>query len=881
VAQVASIQTGIELNDYFTGVLNDIMASVNLTIYAMEGMQGAMNADIDTSSLENARAAINQATIAVNELEASMGNLSSPVVGAPQIERPAARLDPVAAPVAWQTDGLDVFTSFGVERFQQEVQSANTMLQQLCSTQDAIARQAYNTTIFPPEAFQNLNSMAVRMDGIRDQIQMIENNPLNMGTDAANAGVEQLRTQLAQMVAEQEALNSAVQNMDVQAANDAYLRLSQTIGDTERYIRDNVDEQGRFNREIDQGAAGAGNLVQMILGAVAAYATLQTAANVVSASDELVQTSSRLEMMNDGLQTTQDLMNMVYLSAQNARGSFAEMAGVVARFGNNAGEAFGSSAEVVAFAELVQKQMTIAGASTAEASAAMLQLSQALGSGVLRGDELNSIFEQAPNLIQNIADYLGVGIGEIREMASEGELTADVVKSAIFAAAEEINADFASMPMTWGQVFQSFQNTALMAFQPVLTRINELANSTAFQEFAVSAAETLAVAASIALQVFELLAAGAQTAADNWSWLAPIIYGVVGVLAVYYGAMLLYNTVTAISAGITAMKAFQDKVHSAALMMETGATFTATAAQYGFNAALLACPITWIIVLIIALVALFYAAVAAVNNFAGTSVSATGIICGAVAAAGAFILNTGIGLINGILQAVWAFVEPFIGIVEWILNVANGGFDSFGGAVANLIGNIISWFLSLGMVVTRIIDAIFGTDWTAGLSDLQDTVLSWGKTEDAVTIDRTAPMIDYRLDYQDAWDAGYSFGEGIDESIANFDPASLFGATDIPAPEDYAGAMAGVGGLGSDVADIAGNTEEIADGMEFAEEDLKYLRDIAEQEQVNRYTVAEVNIDMTGMQNTIQNGDDLDGFMSNLTDAVHEAVDNMMEGVHE
>lgn len=244
-----------------------------------------------------------------------------------------------------------------------------------------------------------------------------------------------------------------------------------------------MNEQGAFNDAINEGTENANGLMGAIKGAVAAYLTVNTVKSALNASDELMQTTSRLNMMNDGVQTTQDLVNMVYVAAQDARGSFGDMADVVAWFGNNAKDAFSSSAEVVQFAGLVQKQMTIAGASTAEASNAMLQLSQALGSGVLRGDELNSIFEQAPNLIQNIADYLDAPIGKIREMAADGELSAGIVKNAIFAATDEINENFNSMPMTWGQIWTSMQNTATMAFQPVLQRINDIANSEQFRVF--------------------------------------------------------------------------------------------------------------------------------------------------------------------------------------------------------------------------------------------------------------------------------------------------------------------------------------------------------------------------------------------------------------
>ena len=575
---MSSIQTGIELNDQFSGVLNNIISSVNLAVSAMADMQQSMNADIDTSSLQGARDEINQATAALNELNDAMqqdrniqptapqveqtapdiappvvdgGNQEpipvqiDPVLPDPLIENPdpvplevqpnaPPDIDPVEVPVTWQTDNLDVFTGTGVERFQQEVQSANDMLNTLNTTQAHIAQTAQGMDILPDEAVQDMTTMQQRLSAIQQRIQQIENNPVNMGTDQANAELEQLRGQLNNAIQAQNELNDAMQNMDVSAANTAYLQLSQTVGNTERYIRDNVDEQGRFNQEIASGTQQANELTNTIKRAVAAYVSIQSVGKALDISDELTQTTSRLDMMNDGIQTTAELVNMVYAAAQDARGSFSQMADVVARFGNNAKDAFSSSEEVVAFADLIQKQMTIAGASTQEAANAELQLSQALGSGVLRGDELNSIFEQAPNLIQNIADYLDVPIGKIREMAADGELSADVVKAAIFSAADDINSKFNEMPMTWGQMWQSMQNTALIAFQPVLQRLNDLANSEAFQTFVQNAVEAMATLANIVLNIFELVGTVGGFIADNWSVISPIIYGVIGALSLIH-----------------------------------------------------------------------------------------------------------------------------------------------------------------------------------------------------------------------------------------------------------------------------------------------------------------------------------------------------------
>lgn len=354
--------------------------------------------------------------------------------------QPNAPPEPVEVPVQWQSDSLEVFTTTGYERFQQEVQSANNMLNTLNQTQAQIEQTASDIDLLPDAAVQDISSLGQRLQTVQQRIQEISSDPVNAVSEDSNAQLEQLREQLDSLIQQQNELNAAMESGDISDINVAYLQLSQNLNNTERFIGDNTDEQERFNREIEEGIHQANELTDTIKNAVLAYVSIQSIGNALNISDELMQTISRLNMMNDGVQSTQELVNMVYAAAQDARGSFSEMADVVARFGNNAKDAFSSSEEVVAFADLVQKQMTIAGASTQEASNAMLQLSQALGSGTLRGDELNSIFEQAPNLIQSIADYLDVPIGKIREMASEGELSADVVKAAIFADADEINA---------------------------------------------------------------------------------------------------------------------------------------------------------------------------------------------------------------------------------------------------------------------------------------------------------------------------------------------------------------------------------------------------------------------------------------------------------
>lgn len=876
---MATIRTAIELQDNFSGILYGITNAVNMSRSVMEDLNRAMNEPVDTTSIQAAREAINEATIAAQQWEAAMQNVDAPQTSTPTTPQPSA---PQSVPVQWQSDSMDVFTTSGVERFQQEIQSANSMLNTLNTTQERIAATAAGTDMFPASAVADMNSMQSRLQAI----QQIESNPMNMGADTANAELEQLRSQLNRAVQDQEDLNRAMERMDVSAANEAYLRLSDTVSNTERYIRDNTDEQGRFNRAIDEGTQGASDLMNMIKGAVAAYASVQTIGKVMDLSDQLTSTTARINLMNDGLQSTQDLQNMIYLSAERSRGAYQTTADAVSKLGLMAGDAFSSSEEIIAFTEQLNKQFTIAGTEAAGIDAAMLQLTQAMGSGVLRGEEYNSILEQAPNIIQAIADYMEVPKGQLKDMAAEGQITAEIVKNAMFAAADETNAKFESMPKTFNQIWTSFQNNALMAFQPVLQRLNDVANSEAFQTFINGAIEALSMVAGIVVEIFNLIASVGTMIADNWSWLSPIIYGVAAALLVYYGRLMLVRGAELALAAVQGVVAVAKGILAAATMLVTGATWAQTTAQYGLNAAMYACPIVWIIILIIALIALFYAAVAAVNKFAGTSVSATGIICGVFMVAAAFIGNLFVALINFVIDifvVLWNFIAAFA-------NFFGNVFNDPVGAIARLFFDLVDTVLSLLQSLASAIDTIFGSNLAGAVQGWRDSLGGWvdstfGQGEEIMAKLNAEDLHLDRFEYSSAWDAGYSFGEGIDESIANFDPSSLFD-TNVPGAGDYADLsnygsdLGGLGGIGSGVDDIAGNTGAIADSMDITEEDLKYLRDIAEQEAVNRFTTAEISVDMSGMQNNISNGMDLDGVISGLTEGVNEAIDSMAEGVH-
>lgn len=881
---MASISASVELYDRMSAPLMSIMNAMNMTISSMRDMQSTMGTDMDTSSLDAATQAANQAQAAMEALNQSMHTGGqTPGTGGSE-PTPTPSTDPVQVPVEWVTNDLDVFSNSGIDRFEQEVTATNQMLTTLSDRQNQIAQNAAGTDIFSDSAMQDINSMGQRIQAVQQRIQQIENNPVNLGTDTANAELEQLRSQLNQALQAQEALNQAVDNMDVSAANAAYNQLSSTVASTERYIRDNADAQGNLNQQIQAGVNTSNELVDTVKRLALAYLSMQSVQKVLDVSDELTMTTARLDQMNqafneiNGTATETDtIVKQIYASAQNARGSFGDMAAVVAKFGNNARDAFASQDEVIAFANLIQKQMTIAGASTQEASNAMLQLSQALGSGVLRGDELNSIFEQAPNLIQSIADYLDVPIGKIREMAQDGQLTADTVKAAIFSSADDINAKFEAMPMTWGQVWTSFQNSALMAFQPVLDKVNELANNDQFQGFVENAIGLLAQLAVYVLDFFNTLASIGAFISDNWSIIAPIVYGVIA-------ALIAYAAISGIVAAVNGVMALSASVHAAAEAMQAGVTFTATAAQYGLNAALMACPLTWIILLIIAVIAAIFAVCNAIAKMTGVANSGFGVITGGINVVIQFFKNLGLSVANIAL-----------GIGNAIAALASNMMTAF----HNAICSVQSWFYNLLSTALSVIEGICAAlnklpfvefDYS-GISSAADDYASKaaeaaGNKEDYKSIgDAFNEGMSTFDTFQDGWaadafNAGASWGDGVADKVSgmfSMDNIDLTGGVDTSMlSNDFANNAAQTAANTADTADSAGR---IADSVDISKENLKYLRDIAETEAINRFTTAEIEITMNN-NNTVSSDMDIDGMVDHLSAGVLEAMEQAAEGVH-
>lgn len=690
-------------------------------------------------------------------------------------------------------------------------------------------------------------------------------------------------------------VNVAVTNVNV--LNQSWQQLSQTIESTEQNIYANVSGQEELNQKVDEGTNKANKLQQAFMGFINKYATLGNLEKVLRFSDDLVMATARLDTVNDGMQTTQELQNMIYQSAQRSRSAYQETADTVVQMGMAAGDAFSGNEEMIGFVEQVNKQLTLAGADGS--GDAMQQITQAMSDGVLSGEQYNSILEQAPDILQSIADYMGVPEEKLESMAAEGVITADILKSAMFASADETNARFANMPMTFSQIWTSIQNTASQAFQPILQRLSEIANSEGFQELVSYVVEVMAVLIGIMVKGFEFMAGIADFVIENWNLIVPIIAAVVAIFAAY-------NTVLAIANILSAISAVKEAFLAGTTLTQAAATAAATSAQTAFNAALLASPITWIVILIIALIA---GIIALAHHFSGAghiAQSVFGVICGWVNVAIQYFKNFGFMAANialGIGKAIGAL-----------------GFN-IQAAFHNAICSVKAWWYDLLATALEVIEQIciglnrlpFVEFDYSMISNAADKYVAkaddarndkWEYKDISEAFDAGMSTFDAFEDgwAKDAYKKGCAAGDGFMESVGNFfsDVTNLDSLFPTDADNGYGGygsegyngygsegygedgfggSGEAMGDIGGGISEIADNTGAMADSMEMSEEDLEYLRDIAEQEAINRFTTAEITIEQTN-NNTIKRGMDLDGVVSRLDTALGEAIDMMAEGVY-
>ena len=598
----------------------------------------------------------------------------------------------------------------------------------------------------------------------------------------------------------QTASGRAVDTRSFQTAREELARMGAQLEEVENQTR--------------RTGGAAESMKSKFMHAAAAVGAALSIKNIIGLADAMTQTEARLNLITGDLEKTAALQDQIMASANRSRASYQSTADAVAKMGIMAKDAFNNTDELVAFTELINKQFTIAGASVAGQEAAMMQLTQAMASGVLRGEELNSIFEQAPTIIQSIADHLGVSVGEIRAMAAEGQITAQVVKDAMLSSADEINAQFSAMPYTFSQVWTMMQNILLEAFGPLI----------------------------------QVIGAGAQWIYENWAAIEPVLVGVATAVAIL----------------------------TAAYLVHTAATWLQVEANRALIISLLSNPILWIAVAIGILVGMIYKWIQSVGGLRN-----------------AWNLCT-LALIVGWNAVKLAF---FVG-VYWVMDLVAKlqlCWQKAGVAIANFMGNMkVSVLTILQNMINGAIDLI--NKFIGLLNKLPGvnieaiehvTFAATAAAEnEAAKAARAEELANFEAELAAA-KAGRdahidSLKAELNSSVSALQSANV--QMKAEAAANNAAEQMALDGIGQDLSGPGGikdSAGSAAASLKETTEDLKYMRDLAEQEAINRFTTAEVKIDMSGMTNRIDSDMDLDGVLNTLTEGFAEALEVAAEGVHE
>lgn len=575
-------------------------------------------------------------------------------------------------------------------------------------------------------------------------------------------------------------------------------------------------------------------------------------------TDTYTNTNTRLGMITNSLAEQRSLQNDIFAAANRTRGSYTEMASAASKMRMLAGDSFGSNQEAVAFTELLTKSIKVSGAGTAEQNSAFLQISQAMAAGRLQGDEFRSVMENAPMVANAIAQYMGKSKGELKELSSQGLITADIVKNAMFQAAGDIEDRFSSMPMTFADIWQRIKNDGAQAFGGVFDKANAVLNSAGVQA-ALNNLIGLIYWAGEATEGFIDFCTAA------WPMVSPFIWAAVAALGAYASAQIISNGLSLISAARFGAQAVGVGIYALSLWATTGATWAETTAMLGLNSALYACPIVWIVGLVLILVAAFYAGVAAVNHFTGATLSGTGIIGGVIGGFAAEVINYFIGIYN-IIAAV----------ANFFANVWNHPVSATKILFYDLAVTVIGYMSEMARSVEAIINRIPGVNVqiSAGLDRFK------AKIEGAAASAKSASdwnEIVKKKDFVNGADfvnKGYGIGKGLADRVSN--PFSGF----IPN-------LNGAGGMDYSQFFTAGNPAVVkgtgkggAVKVEADSEDIEWMRKLAERDYVARIaqnTLApNIRVEFSG---PITKETDTDSVMTHVVNELKDIIATAPEGV--
>lgn len=673
------------------------------------------------------------------------------------------------------------------------------------------------------------------------------------------------------------AVNNANINIDTSSLQASQNLLNQTSADLLRWqqelenqIRENGDEAGRLNNRFREGGGPLEGLIARAKRLALTLGGITFGKKLLGLSDEITTMNARVNIMAKANEDPEDIKRALFESAQRSRADYFATANAAATMGITAKDTFGSSKEVISFMELANKQFTIAGTEGAAKEGAMLQLQQAMSMGVLRGQEFRSVQQGMPTMIDYLAKHLGKTKAQIKEMADQGKLTASVVKAAMFGAADDINKKFESMPKTLGQIGTSIKNTFIKNFEPVSEKLSKMFNSESFKNFV----DTISMGINISILVIGGLIS-AVAGVVNWirkysSYIIPVLaivtagfvqlkWAVIASTAATIKDTIAKGVNAAATLGLTAVYALYNGAVALATLatgIMTGSTAALTVGIKGLSAAFLACPVVWIALAIMGVVYAIYKLVEWLNKTKGMSLSTFGVITGAIAYFVTSTFNLLKVFANNIMFTISIIYNNFATFAEFLANLFNDPVT----AVKNLFLDLGENIIKILTTVSGVIDKVLGTNLSSGLNDFQDKLNTWRNEnvkENKIKIPRMNP------EYFQLSDPKEAFKNAHDKTveIAN----NIKGSLNLGVTNDY-------------LKTIAGNTRKTNSTLDLTKEELKYLRDVAEQEVINRYTTASINNNNT-FNNNINSEMDVDGVVSKFYNRLAEAASTVAEGV--
>ncbi len=835
-----TVSTTLKMFDVVSGPMKNVIQSMNLMVSAMSQMQNAanQNTNIDKTLTAAKDSLVNAETDlakAIEQAATAQDNLNKKIVQQPEVKIPQAEVP------KWESaQKIEVFKSSGLDRLKSEMLDTHNMISKLQSEQAGISIRAGSMKVLPPEARQDVENVYQRIRAVYNEMENMakQKNVLKGKLDPAdttrmNAAYESLRQQLNTAMGAQKSLNAAMRQGDLSKINTAYKQLVGSVDGVETHIRDNLKAQREFNNSLKEGGSSANNLWQKIKGIGAAYLLTQGARKGAEATDNYISTQARLNNMNYGGQSTEQLQSNIFAAANRARGDYETMASSVSKMGLLARDAFSGNDELIAFTELMQKSFKVSGSSTQEQQAGMYQLTQAMASGKLQGDEFRSIMENAPMLADAIAKFTGKSKGELKKMSAEGTITADVIKNAMFKAATDINSKFEKMPMTFADVATSLKNKALQSFAPVMEKINKALNSPAGQAFVNNISNAISFAAIIADGLLDTIMWIGNAVQQNWGIIEPVLIAVGLMLAVW-----AFQQIPMLIGKLWLMVA--------PILAQAGAWLLAN----------------WPILLIVLAIGLLLYAMLKCGD---TVVKVVGVIGGIFGVLFAYLFNKFAFFANVVLS-----------VAEFFINVWKDPVYAVKKLFYDLVINSLKYLQNLAKGIENIINKIPGlkVNITGGMDNLLNTLEeardNLKSEKDVVTLMRFNQM-----DYGDAFNKGQEFGTAAGQFAVD-GVQNAFGSL-----KNAVGNLTAMGKSGPTTIPNVGKVGEVGKvkgTVDVSSEDLKTMRELAEMKNIQNFVKLTPTVKVqTG---DIKNGYDVDTIISRITNELETAIASSAEGVY-